>query len=58
MEVKAGRGDGARAIRSLRDSAHDVEPARTWIVDQADGISSLGAGIARAGFASVIQGTP
>ena len=58
VECKAGRGDQARAIRVLRDAMPDVDAARGWIVDQADGIDALGPGLARAGFAHVQGGTP
>ena len=58
IKIKAGRGDDARALRSLRDSLPDVEAARAWIVDQAPGISSLAPQIARAGFETVINGAP
>ena len=58
IEIKADRGDDARALRSLRDSLPDVDVARAWIVDQAPGISSLGPHIARAGFETIINGTP
>ena len=58
VEIKAGRGDSATAIRGLRGALPDVEAARAWIVDQAPGIAGLGPSIARAGFESVIEGTP
>ncbi len=58
IEIKAGRGDDARALRSLRGSMPDVDAARAWIVDQAPGIARLGPQIARAGFDAVIGGTP
>ena len=34
VEVKAGRGDDARAVRTLREALPDVDAARGWIVDQ------------------------
>ncbi len=58
VEVKTGRGDDARALRVLREAMPDVDAARGWIVDQAAGVELAGAGIARAGFAAVVQGVP
>jgi uncharacterized protein len=58
VEIKAGRGDDARALRTLRDALPDVAAQRAWIVDQADGIDPLGARIARAGFSAIVEGTP
>lgn len=58
VEIKAGRGDNARAVRVLREAMPDVDAARGWIVDQAAGVELVGEGIARAGFASVVQGVP
>ena len=58
IEIKAGRGDDARALRSLRNALADVEAARAWIIDQAPGTARLGSQIARAGFDAVIGGTP
>jgi predicted AAA+ superfamily ATPase len=58
IEVKAGSGADARALRSLRESLPDIEANRAWIVDQGPGIAPLGPRIARAGFADVIEGTP
>jgi len=58
IEIKAGRGDDARALRSLRNALPDVETSRAWIVDQAPGIARLGPNIARAGFEAVMGGNP
>jgi predicted AAA+ superfamily ATPase len=58
VEVKAGRGDDARALRTLRDALPDVQAGRAWIVDQAHGIEGVGPRIARAGFDAIIEGTP
>lgn len=58
IEIKAGRGGDARALRALRDTLPDIEARRAWIVDQAAGIAQLGQQIARAGFAEVVSGTP
>lgn len=58
IEIKAGRGGDARALRVLRDTLPDIEARRAWIVDQAAGIAQLGPQIARAGFAEVVCGTP
>jgi predicted AAA+ superfamily ATPase len=58
VEIKAGRGDDARAVRVLREAMPDVNAARGWIVDQATGVELVGSGIARAGFDALIQGTP
>ena len=58
IEIKAGSGIDARAMRSLRESLPDIEAGRAWIVDQSPGIAQLGPQIARAGFAEVIAGTP
>ena len=58
VEIKAGRGDNARALRVLREAMPDVEAARAWVVDQAEGIDRVSDRIARAGFAAVMQGTP
>jgi len=58
VEIKAGRGDSAVSLRGLRGALPDVEATRAWIVDQVPGIAALGPSIARAGFDSVIEGTP
>lgn len=58
VEVKAGRGDQARAVKQLRDAMPDVGAARGWIVDQAEGIEPVAEGMARAGFAAVTHGVP
>jgi hypothetical protein len=58
VEIKAGRGDNARAVRVLREAMPDVDAARSWIVDQAAGVELVGEGIARAGFAAIVQGVP
>lgn len=58
VEIKAGRGDDARAVRTLREAMPDVDAARAWIVDQAAGVEAVGERIARAGFDRVVQGTP
>jgi uncharacterized protein len=58
VEVKAGRGDHARALRTLREALPDVDAARAWIVDQAAGVERVGERIARTGFAELLRGTP
>jgi len=58
VEIKAGRGDDARAVRTLRDAMPDVAASRAWIVDQAPGVERVAEHIARAGFASLVHGTP
>lgn len=58
VEVKSGRGDDARALRTLREAMPDVDARRGWIIDQAEGIERVGEHIARAGFSAVMQGTP
>ena len=58
VEIKSGRGADARAVRSLREASPDAGVQRAWIIDQGSGIEPVGAGIARAGFAEVIDGTP
>ena len=58
VEVKAGRGDQARAIRVLREAMPDAGASRGWIVDQAPGIERVSDAIARAGFGDVIRGSP
>lgn len=58
IEIKAGRGDDARAVRTLRESMPDVGAVRGWIVDQAPGGERVAERIARIGFAAVIHGTP
>jgi len=42
----------------LRDAMTDLQAARGWIVDQAEGIARIGANIARAGFDAVQIGCP
>jgi uncharacterized protein len=58
IEIKAGRGDNARAVRVLREAMPDVQAARGWIVDQAAGVERVSQNIARAGFDALVQGTP
>ena len=58
LEIKAGRGNDARTVRTLREAMPDVEATRGWIVDQATGAELVGERIARAGFASLLAGTP
>jgi predicted AAA+ superfamily ATPase len=57
VEVKTARA-GALGARGLRDALGDVEPARTWLVDQGSGIEPLAPRVARAGFQEILQGTP
>ena len=58
IEIKAGRGDDARAVRVLHEALPDVDARRGWIVDQAAGIERMSASIARAGFEAVREGAP
>jgi hypothetical protein len=58
VEVKAGRGDDGRAIRTLREAMPDVEVSRAWIVDQAAGTARVGPQIARGGFGELLAGVP
>ncbi len=58
VEIKADRGDNARAVRTLREAMPDVGASRAWIVDQAPGIEAVGQHMARGGFAELVQGTP
>ena len=58
IEIKAGRGDDARAVRVLHEALPDVDARRGWIVDQAAGIERVSASIARAGFEAVREGAP
>lgn len=58
VEVKAGRGGDARALRALREAMPDAAVGRAWLVDQAPGVERLGPQIARAGFEEVFLGTP
>ena len=58
VEIKAGRGDDARAVRTLREAMPDVDASRGWIVDQAAGVERIGDRIARAGFDAVTRGVP
>lgn len=58
IEIKAGRGDDARAVRVLHEALPDVDARRGWIVDQATGIERMSASIARAGFEAVREGAP
>lgn len=58
VEIKAGRGDDARALRTLREAMPDVDAGRAWIVDQAQGVERVGDRIARAGFDAVMRGAP
>jgi uncharacterized protein len=58
VEIKSGRGDDARTIRTLRDALPDVGADRAWVVDQQPGIQGVADRIARAGFGSVVHGVP
>jgi predicted AAA+ superfamily ATPase len=58
LEVKGGRGDAPRAVRTLAEALPDVDAGRAWIIDQAPGIDRLGHRIARAGFSAVQNGAP
>jgi uncharacterized protein len=58
VEVKAGRGANARALRGLREALPDVQASRAWLVDQGPGIEPLGQGLARGGFGELLQGLP
>jgi predicted AAA+ superfamily ATPase len=58
VEIKAGRGTDARALRTLREAMPDVNAQRAWVVDQAPGSEPLGQAIARTGFAQVVSGVP
>jgi predicted AAA+ superfamily ATPase len=56
IEIKAGRGDDARTVRTLREALPDMDAQRAWIVDQTPGIARLDERIARAGFDEIIAG--
>lgn len=58
IEIKAGRGDDARAVRTLREALPDVQAERGWIIDQHSGIDRISDHIARAGFDTLTTGTP
>jgi uncharacterized protein len=58
LEIKAGRGDDARAVRTLREAMPDIDAGRGWIVDQAAGVERVSERIARAGFAELVRGVP
>lgn len=58
VEVKAGRGDDARALRTLREAMPDVQADRAWIIDQAAGTDRVGTHIARGGFGALVHGLP
>ena len=58
IEVKTAFGVSGRQLRVLREALADIGAVRAWIVDQGRGIETLEAGIARAGFGEVIEGTP
>lgn len=58
IEIKAGRGDAPRVVRSLREALRDVRAERAWIVDQAQGVELLAPAIARIGFTEASTGTP
>jgi uncharacterized protein len=58
LEIKAGRGDDARAVRTLREAMPDIDAGRGWIVDQAAGVERVSERIARAGFAALARGVP
>src|SRR6185436_9206432 len=58
VEIKAGRGDDARTLRTLREAMPDVDAQRAWIVDQSAGIERVADRIARAGFEHVARGVP
>jgi hypothetical protein len=58
IEVKSGRGAGARTLRSLREAMPDAGVERAWILDEAPGSELLGPAIARIGFEAALQGTP
>jgi predicted AAA+ superfamily ATPase len=58
IEVKSGRGAGARTLRSLREAMPDAGVERAWILDEAPGSELLGPAIARIGFDAALQGTP
>ena len=58
IEVKAGRGDDARVVRTLREALPDIGARRGWIVDQAAGSEPLGREVARIGFEVAMDGVP
>ncbi len=41
VEIRCGRGDDARAVRTLREAMPDVDASRGWIVDQSAGIERI-----------------
>lgn len=58
IEIKAGRGDDARVVRTLREALPDIGARRGWIIDQAAGIDPLGREVARIGFEAATDGVP
>ena len=58
IEIKAGRGDDARVVRTLREALPDIGARHGWIVDQAAGSEPLGREVARIGFEVAIDGVP
>lgn len=58
IEIKAGRGDDARAVHTLRQALPDVDARRAWIIDQSAGIEAVSDAIARGGFGQLTRGVP
>lgn len=58
LEVKTAYGGSGRQLRALHEAMADIGASRAWIIDQGSGIERLDAGIARAGFGEVVDGTP
>jgi predicted AAA+ superfamily ATPase len=58
IEIKAGRGDDARAVRTLREALPDIGAGRGWIVDQAGSAERVSEHIARTGFDGAMFGVP
>jgi predicted AAA+ superfamily ATPase len=58
VEVKTAYGGSGRQLRVLREAMRDIGASRAWIVDQGSGVERVDHGVARAGFAEVVEGVP